>query len=220
MHQRLFSVFTLFLLTSAWSIAHDPGLGSLEAVSSPSGRIDLTLTLAQHDLRLALAARQALPSGSAEKDADLSEGQLRKLAYDLIRLESRQSDPPPPPLRLESVRAVSSDDRRHAVYRFSIDAAPGSPLVLEVPLLNDFPRGYRLHVTAVDAEGQERAALLDAANNRFLLTQPSAKAGKTGGWPAPDWQIESASSSYNYLLFLPALMVIGLLVLRGWRPEG
>lgn len=217
MHHRFFFVFAFFLLTTAWTVAHDPGLGSLEAVSSPSGRIDLTLTLAQHDLRLALGAREAHAPGSA-KDADLSEAHLRTLAADLIRLESGQSGAPPPALRLESVRAASSDGRRHLVFRFSLDAVRGAPLVLEVPMLDDFPRGYRLHVTAVDAQGRERAALLHAARKRFLLTGPSAEAGTTGGRDALSRQADSASKGYDSLLFLPALMVIGLLVLRGRRP--
>jgi hydrogenase/urease accessory protein HupE len=190
----------LALLLPVVVSAHPPGLSSIDLTEQQGGGFELLLTLSRFDAEI-------IEPMDADRDGKISERELDDARADLEALPERIIE-----LKIDGVRAfgrcekIWADDKDNVLLRVSYPGSSGKHITLRSNIFDRLPGGHR-QITSLYASGQDEAVSTDT------LTQ---------GHPVFDSEIpgsrlaflilgiEHILTGYDHLLFLFALLVIGI----------
>ena len=209
----------LVLSTVLWTafagaaLAHDPGLSSVEATLD-ADRLHVRLTLAPADVGLLLPLET-----DGEDPAQLHRFRepLAAVARDAFEVRFNDQLVEPTDVQVELDR---EENNVHVDLGFPRPSA--ETLRLRSALFASLPRGHRQYLTLRDENGELlEEALLDARNHEVAATLPESSIPERRSSPAPGvvrLGIEHIVHGYDHLLFLFALLVVLLVVVRSlWR---
>ena len=197
------SCLLLSLLLPAVASAHPPGLSSIDIAAQQGGGFKLLLTLSRFDAEI-------LSPMDADRDGRISEGELDDARSDLEALPASifelKIDGNPTRGRCEEIWA---DDKDNVLLRMSYPGPSGKHITLQSNIFDRLPGGHR-QLASLSAIGQEEPVSIDTLTERHRVFDSEIPGGNMTFLILG---IEHILTGYDHLLFLFALLIIGI----GWR---
>ena len=193
----------LALLVTTSASAHPPGISGIELAEKPGGRFELVLTLSRFDAEI-------ISPMDADRDGKVSPQELEDARPDLEKLPARSIE-----LRIDgailvgSCEKVSADDKDNVILLVSYPGPGGKHITLTSSIFDQLPGGHR---QLVDLE------TLNQAEVPPTVTLTERDRGVDSEIPGSRLEflvlgVEHILTGYDHLLFLFALLIIGI----GWR---
>lgn len=202
-----FSVWlTLIPLNDA--LAHDPGMSITELSFADNG-LNAHLIFARPEIEQFVVLDQDNDDSVSEVEFAAARDDLRRLATELIEIDLNGL---PLEMSLSSLQLDASDGVH---FRLEVKGGQRGTLGIGAPLIDQFARGHRQHLTVKDTEGRAQTGILSADRNRleFDLQQPDEWVQFRNYLREGVWHIWIG---YDHILFLLALLLPSVLtVLHG-----
>ena len=191
------------LLVTASASAHPPGISGIELAEKPGGGFELVLTLSRFDAEI-------ISPMDSDRDGKISPAELDDARPDLQKLPSRSIE-----LRIDGVllegscEEVSADDKDNVILVVSYPGPEGKQITLASSIFDLLPGGHR---QLVDLE------TLNQAETAPTVTLTERSRVFNSEIPGSRLEflvlgVEHILTGYDHLLFLFALLIIGI----GWR---
>ena len=193
----------LVLLVTASVNAHPPGISGIELAEKPGGSFELLLTLSRFDAEI-------LSPMDADRDGRISPQELEDARPDLEKLPSRSIE-----LSIDgSILAghcerVSADDKDNVILLVSYPGPGGKHITLTSNIFDHLPGGHRQFVD-LKTLNQDEAPPTVTLTERDRVFDSEIPGSRLAFLILG---VEHILTGYDHLLFLFALLIIGI----GWR---